>query len=204
MPHQNEHSAALLAQWQAGDEAAATEIFERYVRRLTGLARTHMSERLRKRVDADDVVQSVFRSFFDKADRYVHRRAGDLWRLLASITVNKVRSQAEHHGAAKRAMDADQSMIVGDGEAAVPMQLVAAEPGPAEAVAAVEELDLVMRDLEPFQRAIFEERLQGASIEEIAGKVGRSERTIRRCLQQIRETLESRLSAVSSEEWRSG
>lgn len=200
MTHENEQSADLLAQWKAGDEEAATEIFDRYVRRLTGLARTHMSERLRKRVDADDVVQSVFRSFFDKADRYVHRRAGDLWRLLATVTVNKVRSQAEYHGAAKRALDADQSIVVGDTETAVPLQLIAAEPGPADAVTAVEELELAMRDLEPFQRTIFEERLQGASIEDIAVRVERSERTVRRCLQQIREKLETRLATVSHEE----
>lgn len=193
----DEESAALLAQWQSGNEQAATEIFERYVRRLTGLARTHMSEKLQRRLDADDVIQSVFRSFFDKSDRYVHRRAGDLWRLLASITVNKVRTQAQFHRAEKRAMDADQSICVGKAETAVPLQLVARDPSPEEIVTAVEEMELVMGGLEPFQRTIFEERLQGISIEEIAEKTQRSERTVRRCLQQVREELELRLQSVS-------
>ncbi len=190
-------SAALLAQWQAGDEDAATEIFDRYVRRLTGLARSHMSEKLQRRLDADDVIQSVFRSFFDKSDRYVHRRAGDLWRLLASITVNKVRTQAQFHQAGKRAMDADQSIFVGNTETAVPLQLVAHEPSPAEIVIAVEEMELVMGALEPYQRTIFEERLQGTSIEEIAEKTQRSERTVRRCLQYVRADLEKRLDSVN-------
>lgn len=195
---ENEDSAKLLAKWQDGDEAAANEIFNRYVRRLTALARTHMSDKLQKRLDADDVVQSVFRSFFDQSARYVHRRAGDLWRLLASITVNKVRSQAQFHQAAKRHIDTDQSILVGDAQTAVPLPLVAEQPSPAEIVAAVEELELAMRDLEPYQRMIFEERLQGRSIEDIAEQTSRSERTVRRCLQQIREHLESRLSTVSS------
>lgn len=196
---EDEKSAALLAQWQSGDEDAATEIFSRYVRRLTGLARTHMSDKLQKRLDADDVIQSVFRSFFDKSDRFVHRRAGDLWRLLASITVNKVRGQAQFHRAGKRAMDADQSIMVGSSETAVPLQLVAQVPSPAEIVTAVEEMEIVMSRLEPYQRTIFEERLQGTSIEEIAKKTERSERTVRRCLQQVRDDLEARLTSLSDE-----
>ena len=194
---ENAESAALLAKWKSGDEAAATEIFERYVRRLSALARTHMSDKLRKRLDADDVMQSVFRSFFGNSDRYVHQRAGDLWRLLASITVNKVRSRAQFHQAAKRTIDADQSILVGNAETAVPMPLVAREPAPPEIVTAIEELESAMEDLEPYQRTILEERLQGGSIEEIASVIDRSERTVRRCLQQVREHLESRLRAAS-------
>ena len=158
-----------------------------------------MSEKLQRKLDADDVIQSVFRSFFDKSDRYVHRRAGDLWRLLASITVNKVRSQAQFHRAGKRSMDADQSIMVGSNETAVSLQLVAAGPSPAEIVTAVEEMQIVMSSLDSMQRGIFEARLQGTSIEEIAESMNRSERTVRRCLQQIRDDLEQRLMSLDTE-----
>ena len=55
-----DESIQLLARWKAGDEAAATEIFDRYVQRLAGLARSRLSEKLRRRVDAEDVVQEAF------------------------------------------------------------------------------------------------------------------------------------------------
>eukprot|EP00913_Durusdinium_trenchii_P010879 g10208.t1 len=174
----NEESAALLARCQAGDEEAATLVFERYVRRLTTLARTHMSEKLQRRIDADDVVQSVFRSFFDKSDRYVHRRAGDLWRLLASITVNKVLGQAQFHRAAKRTMDADRGDSLANDHQGVRPEFVAREPTSDEIVAAVEELESVMSQLDLYQRTVLEQRLQGDSIEDIARASKRSERTV--------------------------
>jgi RNA polymerase sigma-70 factor (ECF subfamily) len=52
-------SAVLLARWQEGDSAAAELIFERYVRRLVGLAKTRLSSKMQRRVDAEDVVQSA-------------------------------------------------------------------------------------------------------------------------------------------------
>ena len=52
-------SIRLLKQYQDGDSDAATQIFHRYVNRLIGLARSRISDGLARRVDAEDVVQSV-------------------------------------------------------------------------------------------------------------------------------------------------
>ena len=49
-------SAELLVRWTGGDQAAAREIFERYVDRLTRLARARLSAKLAARLDPDDVV----------------------------------------------------------------------------------------------------------------------------------------------------
>lgn len=40
------------------------ELVDRYTRRLLELARRQLPERVRRRVDPEDVVQSVYRSFF--------------------------------------------------------------------------------------------------------------------------------------------
>src|SRR5262245_54743172 len=86
-------SQQLLAGVQAGRSQAADQLFNRYVERLVALARSHMSPSLRTREDEEDVVQSVCRSFFTRAreGQYILQRSGDLWRLLAAITLNKVR-----------------------------------------------------------------------------------------------------------------
>ena len=59
---------------------------------------------LASRVDPEDIVQSVFRSFFQRAitDAYSVPAGQDLWKLLLTIALNKVRSQGVYHRAAKR------------------------------------------------------------------------------------------------------
>ncbi len=65
--HHSEESRNLLQRYQEGDEQAAEEIFNRYLQRLVQLASGQLSEKLRRRVAPEDIVQSVFRSFFGKA-----------------------------------------------------------------------------------------------------------------------------------------
>jgi len=192
----DEDSVNLLARWKDGDEGAASEFFDRYVNRLVGLARNKLSDRMQRRVEPEDVVQSAYRSFFRKAgdDRYTLEKSGDLWKLLATITVSKVRGQVEFHTAQKRGVYSEES-VGGNSEYRIHPQAVSEEPTPEEAAAVVEEVQAVMQDLEPLQRQIMELALQNHSVEEISQEVQRSGRTVRRTLQQIREDLETRLLA---------
>jgi len=56
----------LIARLTAGEDAAATALFRRYGQRLIALARTRLDEAARRKLDPEDVVQSVFRSFFTR------------------------------------------------------------------------------------------------------------------------------------------
>ena len=47
-----------------GDEAASAEVFERFTGRLIALARSRLDQRLQGKVEPEDVLQSVSRSFF--------------------------------------------------------------------------------------------------------------------------------------------
>ena len=47
----------------SSDGEAAEELYVRYADRLWKVARTRIGDRLGRRFDADDVVQSVFRTF---------------------------------------------------------------------------------------------------------------------------------------------
>ncbi len=189
----NEKSIVLLNRWRGGDESAATEMFERYVNRLCALARTRLSEQMRRRVEPEDIVQSVYRSFFRKAgDQFTLEQEGDLWRLLAAITINKVRGQVEFHTAKKRGIYAEESVV--DNECfSVHPEMLSEEPQPGEAIAMIEELSTVVRELDDVQRSIVELSMQNLSIEQVARTVQRSERTVRRTVQGVREELEKRL-----------
>ncbi|GAB4155735.1 MAG: ECF-type sigma factor [Planctomycetaceae bacterium] len=180
-----------LERWRSGDQAAASEIFQQYVTRLIGLARNRLSARMSKRIDPEDVVQSAYRSFFRNAreDRYTLSRSGDLWKLLAAITVKKVHGQVEHHTAQKRAIHREQADPDDNELCGVHPEMVSREPSPTEALTVVEQLEEIMQGLSSEHRKILELRLQENTIEEVAEEVGCSERTVRRVLDRVREKL---------------
>ena len=184
-----EDSRELLERYQRGDATAADVIFDRYTNRLLALARSRLSPKLARRVDADDVVQSTYRSFFAHAreGEFVAAGDGDLWRLLAAITLHKLSRQSQRHRAAKRSLDRE---VPGQCDAADALaNLADREPSPADVVAAVEELHWLMSQFGPIQRRAMELRLQDLTAEEIAVAIGRSERTVRRWLVEARELL---------------
>ena len=57
------NSIELLNRWREGDERAARALFQNYTARLIALVRSHLSEKLSRRLDPEDVVQSAYRSF---------------------------------------------------------------------------------------------------------------------------------------------
>jgi RNA polymerase sigma-70 factor, ECF subfamily len=189
----DEQSARLVARWRDGDQGAAAELFDRFTQRLLALARSRLSDRLARRVDAEDVVQSAYRSFFIGArnGRFVLQRSGDLWRLLAAITLHKARRQIEHHTAGKRAVGREAALAQGSVFGLQP-ELLDREPDPADVAAVVDELERVMRSLQPLHRRMVELRLQGNEVDEIATATERSERMVRLVLAQTRRELEQR------------
>lgn len=193
--------ADLLSRCRAGDPAAAEAIFHRYVNRLVAFARTRLSAKLAQRVDAEDVVQSVYRSFFTRArdGQYTLDSSGDLWRLLATITINKLHKQVEYHTAQKRSFDREQSLSAEDSLGNFPAEQMAREPSPDEAMAAVEELQLVMEKLSPLQRRMLQLHLQGYDVAEVAEAVERSERAVRRLLALVKERLADRAAVVAGQ-----
>lgn len=194
-PLEEESSFQLLVRLESDDEDAAKDLFDRYANRLAALAHQRLSGKMKRRVDADDIVQSVYRSFFRRAEenRFVLRRSGDLWRLLAAITVAKVKGQVEFHSAAKRSLSEEESQqhIVGY---SVSADAVCNEPTPETASQLIEEFESLLAKQPEIHRSIIELAMQNLSIDEIAFDVCRSKRTVRRAIQQFRDDLENCLS----------
>jgi hypothetical protein len=188
---EGEPSAELLARWRAGDRQAEGELFGRYTARLIALARRRLSAKLARRLDPEDVVQSAYRSFCAaaRADDFVLRRSGDLWRLLAAITLHKLQHQVRRHQANKRSVERERGL---SGESSLGAVVAARGPTPDEAAGLAEELEHLMRGLKPLDRRMVELRLQGYRIEEIAAHSERSERWVRRVLGQVKARLDQR------------
>jgi eukaryotic-like serine/threonine-protein kinase len=184
-------SADLLQRLRRGDEDAAAAVFERYAQRLTRLARTRLAAKLASRIDPEDVVLSAYRSFFVAArqGRFDVERGGDLWRLLVEVTLHKLYRQAEHHLARRRSVEREEAA---GKSAGIDVAFVEKDPTPDEAVAAADELEATLRQLSDEGRSIVELRLQGYELMEIAERLGCSERTVRRRLNEARRLFASR------------
>ena len=188
----DDQSGNLVARWRAGDQWAATELFHRYADRLVALAKRRLSAKLAQRVDPEDVVQSVYRSFFAdvRAGRYDVKRGGDLWRLLVTITLHKLHHQVTRGIAKKRAVERERSFGSEDSLFGMQADILAHEPSPVEAAALSELLEQVMGGLDARERRMLELRLQGYNLDEIAAATCLSRRTVCRILDEVKEQLE--------------
>lgn len=177
---------ALLEMWRAGDESAARTLFDSYVDRLVALARRRLSQRLASRVDPEDIVQSVFRTFFGrlKAGHFRIEDQDDLCKLLMRITVHKTLRQIAFHKAAKR--DPGLETFQGEHSQEQLLDLLDRDPTPDAAVAFLDQMEHFLSRLRPQEREILEMRLKGFSNEDIAEKLGIYDRKIRRVIERIR------------------
>lgn len=182
----SEFDGRVPGRLQAGDADAEAEVFEHYVARLTALARRRLSAKLAARIDAEDVVMSAYRSFFLGArnGRFELAAGGDLWRLLVEITLHKLYRQVGRHSAQRRNVRRESAA-----EAGAPVFAAAHEPSPEAAVILADELAAIMQELSDDVGGALELRLQGHELEEIAQSLGKSERTIRRWLDEARAVL---------------
>ncbi len=94
----------LLDRFRSGDQDAALQLYYRYADRLMRLASKSTPAELAPRFDPEDIVQSVFRTFFRRAAKgqYEAPEGDELWKLLLVMALNKVRSRAAFHRARKR------------------------------------------------------------------------------------------------------
>jgi RNA polymerase sigma-70 factor (ECF subfamily) len=183
----------LRERLRVGDEAAAEEVFRTYVCRLVALAERHLGHAVRQRVDPEDVVQSVFRSFFRRNSAGQWRLKGwrHLWALLAIITVRKCRRQNRLARAACRDIRREEHPEPLDSGGGVLREPADPEPTPEEGAVLAELIEHLVAGLPGPEQQIVGLTLQGQAIPAIAAQVGCSERKVYRIQAQLREYLES-------------
>jgi RNA polymerase sigma factor (sigma-70 family) len=192
-------SSGSVSQWiagiKAGDEEAAARLWQRYYRRLLGLARRKLRDHPRRTADEEDIVVNAFHSFYQgaRANRFPDLRdRNDLWHLIVRITERKAYDELRAQRRKKRGSGkvAGESVFQGpdasDAAAGID-QVPGPEPTPefaAEMVEAVDGLLALLDDDEMRRIAIM--KLEGYTNEEIAGRIGRSLPTVERRLKMIR------------------
>jgi RNA polymerase sigma-70 factor, ECF subfamily len=178
---------SFIKSLRAGDPTATKEVFDQYVDRLVAMARKRISLRLAGRIDPEDIVQSVFRTFFHRAKQgqFQFSAEDDICRMLARITVHKTLRQVAHHQAGKR--DAGRDAGSGDDSQDLVVNLLSKEPSPDEATQLLDQLQHFLAQLPDDDRKILELRMQGYSTLEISKQLDITDRKIRRRMEFIRE-----------------
>ena len=164
--------------------------FERFTRRLIGLARAQFDARLLHKIDPEDVVQSAYKSFFLRYGEGALAAEGwdGLWGLLMCITLRKCADRVRYHKAERRDVGREAAAPAeGDGPW---LHAVGREPTPEEAVVLAETVEGLLRGLDGDERAVVELSLQGFSTQEISDRLGRATRSVRRLRERVRMQLE--------------
>lgn len=191
-------------------ESAAEAIHSLFCDRLRSLAHQNLCPSLRRRVDAEDIAQSVFKSLFVRLrdGRLVVENRGDLGALMVSMTLRKVRRAVTHHIQKKRRFTSEQPLPEDPDEwdpAWIAEAFQSADPAADLAVQLADDLQHRLQQLDDPQLAeVAVWKLEGNTTEEIAAKCGCSPRTIERKLLLIRKKwlqAEEREVAESGNEW---
>jgi DNA-directed RNA polymerase specialized sigma24 family protein len=197
-------ASTSVTQWigrlKAGDPEAAQKLWERYFRRLVGLARKKLGAAPRRAADEEDVALSAFDSFCRGAehDRFPQLNDRfDLWQLLVLLTARKAYDLAQHERRQKRGGGAvlDEAALPipvdSSAQGAALEQIEAPEPTPAFAAQVAEECRRLLERLDsPELRSVALLKVEGFGNEEIAGQLGCGLRTVERRLRLIRSIWE--------------
>lgn len=177
----------LVRRVSGGEPDAATALYLRYATRLQRLVHYQTGRGVGRFTGSEDIVQSVFRTFFRRAaiGHYQVADSEELWKLFLVIALNKIRRLAEYHGAAKR----DQHRTVScEGQ-----RFEAESAHSSDQAAALQTLQLtideILADLPKGHAEVVRMRVAGNTLPEIAAQTGRSLRTIERVLKGFRERL---------------
>ena len=181
----------LLGRSRDGDQEAAALLYARYAGRLTSLVERKCSAPLARCAGVEDIVQSVFGSFFRRVGQgcYDIPDGAELWKLLLVIALNKVRTKATFYHAAKR--DALRTVSGADAEWWIEVQSSGCASAPEHLELIVGE---ILEGLPPQNRLMVKLRLDGCDVAEVARSTGRSRRSVERILQETRLKLKELLS----------
>ena len=177
---------SLLKRFRGGQADAATLLYLRYAERLRHVAAAQLGSDMSARLDPEDIVQSVFRTFFRRAARgdYDVPEGEELWKLFLVIALHKIRSTATFHRAAKRDV---RATAIGLLDAPTGQHLAAPDETALATLRMV--VDELLGALPPSMRTIVELRVEGHELEEIARRTQRSRRSVDRALHEFRARL---------------
>lgn len=169
---------------QAGDSAVLHRFYAEFGPMLRAIAGKRVSPLMQRRFDADDVVQSTFRTFFRRAQGgdFLFEDNRRLWSLLCAITLTKLREKTRYHQRQSRAAIREQPIDDRAGGHIDERWATTTGPAPEAELEFADEFEHLLSGLEEQERRLVDLKLQDLTNDEAAEALGVSERTIQRML----------------------
>lgn len=196
---EQENWERLVQGFRAGDQQIFQEFWNEYSPQLHKIAEKHLADKLRRRIGPEDVVQSACRTFFRRIQGGMLELSDSesLWRLLCAITLTKVREQARFHLRRKRGLDQEIQAASATDSSSEGFPFTAPGPSPAALAEFADQLQNLLASLDEEERQIVDLKLQEFTHEEVAQKLGLSERTVRRIFKRLQAKLARAFKADS-------
>ena len=189
----------LLSRARQRDETAMAELLEAYTERLLASIRAELGDRLRQRLDSQDVMQQVYLDALNNIDRFVDRGHDSFFAWLRRIALNRICDvDRKAFQTIKRGGELREADLGRDDSMLPLLDALAASGTTPSMVAGHADRARVLRkaldQLSDDQREVIQLRyLSQLSVSETAAKMDRSERAIRslcvRALIRLRELL---------------
>jgi RNA polymerase sigma-70 factor (ECF subfamily) len=175
----------LLGRIQAGDEQAARELLSRYESKVRLVVRRQLPRLLRSRFDSLDFLQSVWGSFFHQIRTGSNdlNEEQNLIAFLAWAARNKVIDEYRRATTQRQDIHRESPLrnVGEDGQ-----DFVAPDETPSQVVQARETYGRLHALLPADRRVILDLKAAGFSCREIGERLGVSERTVQRVLEDLR------------------
>ncbi|HBE69134.1 MAG TPA: RNA polymerase subunit sigma-70 [Planctomycetaceae bacterium] len=196
MPDES-HVSHWIQLVKEGDSVAASELWRHYFDRLVRAVRVRLGGQNRAPSDEEDIVLSVFNSFYDAAQQGRFPDLADrdsLWQVLLRMSVRKVIDKRRHDQRIRRGGEHVLHSIEVDEENRAFHEIVGNEPSPEMILMMQEAVEQLFSHLGDGQlRDLAGAKLEGYTNAELASKFECSERTIERRLHLIREKCQQEL-----------
>jgi RNA polymerase sigma-70 factor (ECF subfamily) len=188
----------LVERARDGDAAAIERLLRDFEPEVRLMVRIRLPRTLRDQFDSMDFVQAVWTSLFTGPSRpdLDFADAGHFRGYLAGVVRNKVWEEYRRRTRSRKYdVRREQRLHVrrhGEGEIDATRELTAPDPSPSQALQADERMAQLLAGRTPSESEILRLRREGLTLEEIAERVGLSERTIRRLIESLRARMEAR------------
>ena len=180
IPNDNE----LLERVRRGDQIAVAILYNRYGDRLVRVFSRRISSRFQAKVDPEDIWNSAVGSFCRRAKdgQFELEEGNDLWRLLKTIGLNKLRRHVRRGKTQRRDVGREVPLATPEGKEN-PYIADSRDPLPLDERVAIKEIvEKLQERLRGPEKSILAHRLAGLKHSEIAKQTGFSDRTVRRIL----------------------
>jgi RNA polymerase sigma-70 factor (ECF subfamily) len=180
----------FLKRIQSGDDGAARELLQRFEAEVRLVVRRQLPRLLRSRFDSLDFLQSVWGSFFRRmrTSPTEFEDSRHLVAFLARAAKNKVIDEYRRAASRKHDMHREEPLW---GEGRRPRDVPDPADSPSEVAEAHEALGRLRNLVPEEKRAILEMKAEGLSSKDIGERLGISERTVQRVLEDLRRRLET-------------